>query len=1170
MHKRTLGTLTFVAKKTSVAMSKVKKSVVDRNGSSIKKRLYWGKDYDALPELDLVAVQKDSYADFLRDGIKNLLKEISPVEDFTGKNWSLEFGDHSLGRGKYTSTLALEKGVTYDMPLKAHVKLTNKHTAETAEQEVFLGDIPRMTPSGTFIINGIERTVVSQLVRSAGVYFLDEVDPITAKRLYMAEIRPLRGSWLEFNISRAGVVFIRIDRRRKFPITTFLRAIGIGSNEELEKVFLDVNVGEESCLAATLKKDSTHGSSEAALEIYKKMRPGEPVVLETAQEYINSLFFNSRRYNLGKVGRYKINKRLNLQTPNTPENWVLTREDIISAVKYLIRLQNGESSVWTDDIDSLENRRLRRVGELVGNVAFRDGLLRLERAIKERMSLLDTKTRVLPSQVVNPRPIVSAIREFFRTSQLSAILDQTNPLSEVDTLRKISVMGVGGISRERASFSIRDINSTQYGRICPIRSPEGPNIGLVTYLTLYAKVDEFGFILAPYRKVAKLETNGKTKYKITNDIVYLAADDERSYRITHSTVPQDGGFITAERVPVRYKGEFIETPVDEVDLIDLLPQQIVGVAASLIPFLANDDGIRALMGSNMQAQAVPLIRPSSPVVGTGSEGFIAESMNWAVKSRHDGEVAYCDADKVVIRIHKDDTAVNDENEHISIRGDLETYHVTKFKRTNPNGSCYNQKPVVITGQTVQRGDVLIDGPATQNGELALGANLTIAYMHYEGYGYDDAIMISDRVVHDDELTSVHVEEHECEVVDTKLGIEEVTRDIPNVSERELRNLDETGIVVVGANVGPGDILVGKIAPKGETELSPEERLLRAIFGEKAREVRDTSLKMPHGERGTVIGIQILDKSKGDELPPGVNKLIKVLVAQMRKISVGDKIAGRHGNKGVISRIVPAADMPYLEDGTPVDVIISPLSVLGRLNLGQLFEAHLGWAMSKQDDKVAVPVFEKISEELILKALRDAGIPADGKVVLYDGRTGEKFHQKVMVGIAYILKLIHMVEDKTHARSTGPYSLVTQQPLGGKAQMGGQRLGEMEVWALEAHRAAHTLQEMLTLKSDDVIGRAKAFEAIVKGTDIPQSTVPESFRVLVKELQSLGLAVQPIGMITGNVATSVNDGTNPDDVKEMAAALGIGVNPNGATITDGVDDTISDVVETSKEEPDGNE
>lgn len=1107
-------------------------------------RLDWGKKFRHLPKLDFLSVQHESYQEFLDKGMKDLIAEINPVSDFTGKNWELTLGDYSFGKPKYTPTQAQIKGVTYSMPVRIKAQLRNKQTNETTNQEVFFGEVPVMTPSGTFIINGIERAVVNQLVRSAGVYFLGDVDPVTGRMLYFSEIRPsFRGSWLEFNVSRNNVISVRIDRRRKFPITTFLRAIGVGSDEEIRRLFAgDDPEGEDSYVSATLKKDTTHGSAEGAMEIYRKMRPGEPVVAETATAYVSDMFFNIRRYNLGKVGRYKINKRLKLSISNAPENWVLTKEDIVETVKYLIRMQKGDTETYVDDIDHLGNRRLRRVGELVGTVAFRTGILRLEKAVKERMSLLDPKTRVMPNQVINARPIVSAINEFFRTSQLSAILDQTNPLSEVDTLRKLSVMGVGGISRERASFSIRDINSSQYSRICPVRSPEGPNIGLVTFMSLYARVDEYGFLLSPYHPVIKVND----KLRVSEEIVYLSADDERDFKITHAGVEIDEkGYLLEERVPVRYRGEFIVAPIEEVNYIDVVPRQVVGTAAALIPFLQHDDGIRALMGSNMQAQAVPLVRPQAPVVGTGVEKDVAGAMGWVVKARHDGEVSYVDGNKVVVEVaktasKKQEGEIVDGNEKIKMAGNTETYFITKFKRTDTNGTCYSQKPAVSIGHKVKVGDILIDGPASDGGELALGTNLTIAYMHFEGYGYEDAIVVSERLVKEDLLTSIHVEEYECEVVETKLGPEELTRDIPNVGESDLANLDEGGIVVVGAEVGPNDILVGKIAPKGETELSAEERLLRAIFGEKAREVRDTSLRTPHGERGTVIGITILSKNEGDELPPGTLKLIKIKVAQIRKISVGDKVAGRHGNKGVISRIVPDADMPHLADGRPVDIIISPLSILGRMNLGQLLEAHLGWAMTEAGKKVTVPVFEPIPEDWIKSALESAGLPVDGKTTVIDARTGEPFSNKVVVGTSYILKLTHMVEDKTHARSTGPYSLVTQQPLGGKAQMGGQRLGEMEVWALEAHRAAYTLQEMLTIKSDDVVGRAKAFEAIVKGADIPQSTIPESFKVLVKELQSLGLAVSPIGVVTSAqqiLPPAVQEEKVEKEVAELEEVLG---------------------------------
>lgn len=1118
-------------------MAKVAKKVPAQIPSlKASPRSYWGRTYPSLPEMDFVSIQKESYDQFLNEGMKALISEITPVSDFTGKNWELTLGEYSFGKPKYTAESAAIKGVTYDMPVRIQAKLLNKQTGEVTEQEVFFGELPVMTPQGTFVINGIERAVINQLVRSAGVYFLGEVDAVSGRVLHFAEIRPsFKGSWLEFTISRNNVISVRIDRRRKFPVTTFLRSIGFGSDEEIKKLFADVDNGSESFIEATLKKDPTKGSVEGAMEIYKKMRPGEPVVADTALAFISDMFFNVRRYNLDKVGRYKLNKRLGLDIPNTRENWVLTPEDIVETVKYLIRLQKGDTTTYTDDIDHLANRRLRRVGELVGTISFRLGLTRLEKAVKDRMSLLDPKVKVMPNQVINARPLITAVNEFFRTSQLSSILDQTNPLSEVDTLRKLTVMGMGGISRERASFSIRDINSSQYSRICPVRSPEGPNIGLVTYMSLFAKVDEHGFLLAPYRKVKKV---GDDKVQLTDEIVYITADDEREQRITHAGVKvDDKGFITDARVPVRLRGDFFEVPANTIDLIDVVPRQVVGTAASLIPFLQHDDGVRALMAANMQAQAVPLVKAQAPVVGTGVEADVAGAMGWTTVAGYDGEVIYSDGEKVTLKINETiskEEAKENTNPNIKIAGNLITYYATKFKRTNPNGSCYNQKVVVNVGEKVKKGDLLIDGPSSDGGELALGVNLNIAYMHYEGFGYEDAIIISERLVREDLLTSIHIEEYECELVDTKLGPEELTRDIPNVGEADLAMLDENGIVVVGAEVGPNDILVGKIAPKGETELSAEERLLRAIFGEKAREVRDTSLRMPHGERGTVIGINILSKAEGDELSPGTNKLIKVKVAQIRKISVGDKVKGRHGNKGVISRIVSMADMPHLASGEPIDIIISSLSVLGRMNLGQLMEAHLGWAMTKLDQKVTVPVFENISEDKLVDALKQANLPADGKAILYDGRTGEPFVEPVVVGTAYILKLHHMVEDKTHARSTGPYSLVTQQPLGGKAQMGGQRVGEMEVWALEAHRAAYTLQEMLTIKSDDVVGRAKAFEAIVKGTDIPQSTVPESFKVLVKELQSLGLSITPTGVVTTPVSIT-DDPTNAPMTPAQAVA-----------------------------------
>ncbi len=1060
-------------------------------------RTNWGKDHTNLPQMDLTLVQRESYQWFLEHGIKELLSEITPIVDFTGKNWELSLGEYFFGRPSLTAAVALEKGLTYDMPLKVTATLTNKQSGHQMTQEVFLGDIPAMTENGTFIINGIERCVVNQLVRSPGIYFTGQVDPATGRTLHTAEIRPMHGSWLEFTVGRNDILMVRIDRRRKFVASTFLRAIGFSDNEEIKRLFSDVDTnGDHQYIEATLAKDPTKNQTEAVLELYKKLRPGEPIVADNAFELLRTMFFDYRRYSLERVGRYKMNKKLKINVSNDKEHWMLTKEDIIGSIKYLISLCNGKGDV--DDIDHLGNRRVRRVGELVATNAFRVGLLRLERSVREKMSLAGALADELtPMQLVNARPIIAAVNDFFRTSQLSTILDQTNPLAEIDNLRRLTVMGVGGISRERASFSIRDINASQYGRICPVRSPEGPNIGLVTYMSLYAVVNSYGFLETPYRKVLKIEHGNTTKMKVTNEIVYLAADDEQSHAITHAEITLDAqGYIVDERVPIRIKGDFIEGDAKLVEYIDVVPRQVVGAPASLIPFLAHDEANRALMGTHMQCQSVPLLRPESPVVGTGMEATVAASMGRVISAKNDGVVAYADASMVVL-----DT-----------KDGRETYSVEKFKRSAQSTS-YNQRVLAKTGDKVKKGQVIIDGPAAQDGELALGTNVVIAYMSYDGLGYEDAIVISDRLVREDLLTSINIEEHDASVVDTKLGPEETTRDIPNVGEDALRNLDETGVIVVGAEVRPNDILVGKIAPKGETELTAEERLLRAIFGEKAREVRDTSLRMSHGERGTVIDVKILDREKGDELEPGTNRKIVVKIAQIRKVVVGDKLAGRHGNKGVISKIVPVADMPHLADGTAVDLIISPLSVLSRMNLGQLLEAHLGLAAQKLGMKIGLPVFEDVKEDRMVSLLKEAHLPVNGKSTLYDGKTGEAFEEPIVVGIGYIMKLIHMVEDKTHARSTGPYSLVTQQPLGGKAQMGGQRLGEMEVWALEAHRAAHILQEMLTIKSDDVVGRAKAFEAIVKGTEIPASTIPESFKVLVKELQALGLKVIPTGAIT---------------------------------------------------------
>jgi len=1090
----------------------------DKKDNKDNIRKSWGKSYSILPQLDLLKVQKESYQWFLEKGIKEVLNEISPIDDFTEKNWTLELKDYRLGKPSITPVIALSKGVTFDAPLYVNATLTNKKTNATYNQEVFLGDIPQMTDRATFVVNGIERSVVNQLVRSPGVFFTAVQDNVTGKTLYSAEIRPVHGSWLEFTTTRHETIMVKIDRRRKFLATTFLRALGISSGDEIKNRFSQAeNNLKTAFVENTLQKDETTDSTDALVEIFRKMHPGEPIVLDKVRENFVGMFFNNRRYDLGEVGRYKMNKKLETTpgfNPPPADVKTLTVEDVIGTISFLIQLANSGQGV--DDIDSLANRRVRCVGELVAATAFRIGVLRLERSVKERMSLIQADQPISISNLINARPIMAAINEFFRTSQLSTILDQTNPLSEVDNLNRLTVMGTGGISRERAAFSIRDINSSQYSRICPIRSPEGPNIGLVTYMALYSRVNKFGFLEAPYRKVVHEKRGKDLISKATDEIVYFSADDEQKHYITHTGVLGEDGRIRDDRVASRYRGEFIETERANIEYIDVVPRQVVGSAASLIPFVSHDEANRALMGTHMQCQAVPLVKPESPVVGTGMEGPISQVMARVVRAPFDGKIIYADADKVIIKGSK--------------QKEEATYFINSFKRTS-QATCYTQKAMVVARQTVKKGDLLVDGPASDNGELALGQNLLIAYMSFDGLGYEDAIVISDRLVKDDTLSSIHIEKYEASVVETKLGPEETTRDIPNVSEEDLANLDEDGIVVIGSEVSPGDILVGKIAPKGETELTAEERLLRAIFGEQAREVRDTSLRMPHGERGTVISVQILDRKKGDELEPGTLRKIIVEVAQFRHVVIGDKLAGRHGNKGVISRILPTVDMPHLADGTPVDIIISPISVLARMNLGQLLEAHLGWAARKLEEKVGVPVFEELDEEKIVEELKQAGLPVNGKAILYDGRTGEQYENPIVVGIEYVMKLIHMVEDKTHARSTGPYSLVTQQPLGGKAQMGGQRLGEMEVWALEAHRARYTLQEMLTIKSDDVVGRAKAFEAIVKGTDIPTPKVPESFKVLIKELQALCLNVVPVGATITEGITEQPMGTIEEIRKE---------------------------------------
>ena len=996
-----------------------------------------------------------------------------------------------------------------------------------------------MTEEGTFIINGIERGVINQLVRSPGVYFTSETDAATGKNLYNAEIRPVRGSWLEFFIGKKDVVFARIDRKKKFPATIILRAACGMGDKQLVGEFSDFING-------TISADPSKNSEEAILEFYRKLRPGEPVVLENAQKFFQERFFDLRTYELGNVGRYKINKKFGFKFDDSQkENWVLKKEDLVATIKYLIQLQKGEVT-RIDDIDSLANRRLRRCGEIISQIAIRPALARFERMVKERMSLISTKEKPLPSQMINPQPLISSLNTFFRSNQLSAILDQTNPLSEIDLLRRVTVVGIGGLTRERAAFSIRDVHSSQYGRICTVRSPEGPNIGLVTYSALYATVNKYGFIEAPFRKVVKQGKN----YNISDDMVFLDAEDEYPAYITHLGVKIDeNNNIKQDWVPIRHEGEFSEGPIDLVSYIDLVPNEIVGTSASLIPFVDHDDATRALMGSHMQTQAVPLVNPQSPIIGTGMEGAIATAMNRSLMANHPGKVTYVDGAKVVVtldtKLAKDEVGNHSE---ISADGKTETYYLLKFERTSPYGTCYNQKVNVNVGDEVKKGDVLINGPSTDDGELSIGRNLLVAYASIDGLSYEDSFLISDRLVKQDVLTNIQIYENTANVVETKLGSEELTKDIPNVSEAELAKLTNDGIVMIGATVGPNDILVGKVEPRGEKELSAEERLLRAIFGEKAREVKDTSLRVSNGEGGVVIKIDVLDKESGDELDPGVNKVVKVYVAQIRRIQEGDKIAGRHGNKGVICRIMPEYDMPRLADGTPVDLVMSPLSVIARMNLGQILEVTLGYAGYSLGKKYAVPVFEKYTEGQIAEQLKEAGLSVTGKTQLYDGRTGDAYDQQAVVGIGYIVKLVHMVDDKVHARSTGPYSLVTQQPLGGKARMGGQRLGEMEVWALEAHRAASTLQEMLTIKSDDIEGRTHAFQAIIKGLPIPEPAIPESFKVLTKELAGLAIDISPVGV-------TEHEDISPDQV----------VSEDSSSVNNSQPVVVADDDTTSKEE-----
>ena len=1130
-----------------------------------RQRRSYARISEVLELPNLIEIQTASYQWFLDEGLREMFADISPIEDFTG-NLSLEFIDYSLGEPKYLVPESKERDVTYSAPLRVKVRLVNKETGEVKDQDVFMGDFPLMTETGTFVINGAERVIVSQLVRSPSVYYSSKVDK-NGKKGFSATVIPNRGAWLEYETDAKDVVHVRIDRTRKLPVTVLLRALGLGSDQEI----LDL-IGDNEYLRNTLEKDNTESSEKALIEIYERLRPGEPPTVDNAKSLLVSRFFDPKRYDLANVGRYKMNKKLHIKNrlfgqrlaetlvdPETGEiiaekGTVLDRRtldriipaleksvgfktqslyggvldedvvlqsikiyapneddkvinvisnayvedevkhispsDIIATISYFFNLLYSVGH--TDDIDHLGNRRLRSVGELLQN-QFRIGLSRMERVVRERMSIQDSST-ITPQQLINIRPVIASIKEFFGSSQLSQFMDQTNPLGELTHKRRLSALGPGGLTRERAGMEVRDVHYSHYGRMCPIETPEGPNIGLINSLSSYAKVNKFGFIETPYRRVDP-ETG-----KVTSQIDYLTADEEDNYVVAQANarLEEDGAFLD-EEVLARFRGENTAVNRERIDYMDVSPKQVVSAATACIPFLENDDSNRALMGANMQRQAVPLMQPEAPRVGTGMEYMSGKDSGAAVICKNDGIVEHVESREVWVR-----RIENIDGQEV--KGDLDKYKLLKFVRSN-QGTCYNQRPIVTVGNRVVKGEILADGPSMDLGELALGRNVLVAFMTWDGYNYEDAIIMSERLVKDDVYTSIHIEEYESESRDTKLGPEEITRDIPNVGEDALRNLDERGIIRTGAEVKDGDLLVGKVTPKGVTELTAEERLLHAIFGEKAREVRDTSLRVPHGGGGIVLDVKVFNREDGDELPPGVNQLVRVYIVQKRKISAGDKMAGRHGNKGVISRIMPEEDMPFLPDGTPVDIMLNPLGVPSRMNIGQVLELHLGMAARYLGIHVASPVFDGATEEDVWETIEEAGMASDAKTVLYDGRTGEPFDNRVSVGIMYMIKLAHMVDDKLHARSTGPYSLVTQQPLGGKAQFGGQRFGEMEVWALEAYGAAYTLQEILTVKSDDVVGRVKTYEAIVKGESVPEPGVPESFKVLIKELQSLGLDVK---------------------------------------------------------------
>ncbi|WP_019849306.1 DNA-directed RNA polymerase subunit beta [Desulfitobacterium sp. PCE1] len=1063
-----------------------------------RERWSYSRIREVLDMPNLIEIQQNSYQWFLDEGLREMFRDISPIQDFTG-NLVLEFIDYSLGEPKYDVEECKERDVTYAAPLRVKVRLINKETGEVKEQEVFMGDFPLMTTKGTFIINGAERVIVSQLVRSPGVYYSESIDP-SGKKVFGATVIPNRGAWLEFETDVNDNIFVRVDRTRKLPATVLIRALGYATNGQIAELFDD-----NEHIRITLERDNTESAEEALVEIYKRLRPGEPPTVDSARSLLEALFFDPKRYDLAKVGRYKLNKKLNLNVPSDVHH--LTKEDIVASLRQMLALMSGEG--YKDDIDHLGNRRLRSVGELLQN-QFRIGLSRMERVVRERMTIQDVDV-ITPQVLINIRPVVAAIKEFFGSSQLSQFMDQTNPLAELTHKRRLSALGPGGLSRERAGFEVRDVHHSHYGRMCPIETPEGPNIGLIGSLSTYGRINPYGFIEAPYRKVI----NGQ----VTDQIDYLTADEEEKFVVAQANAPlTDEGRFIEEKIDGRHGPDFVLVAPDRIDYMDVSPKQMVSIATALIPFLEHDDANRALMGANMQRQAVPLLRTDAPYVGTGMEYKAAKDSGVCVLATKDGTVERATADDIIIR-------------HDG--GTLEKHKLLKYLRSN-QGTCINQRPIVMKGQRVEAGQIIADGPSTDHGELALGRNVLIAFMTWEGYNYEDAILISEKLVKEDYYTSIHIEEYEADARDTKLGPEEITRDIPNVGEDVLKDLDERGIIRIGAEVRPGDILVGKVTPKGETELTAEERLLRAIFGEKAREVRDTSLRVPHGEAGKIVDVKVFTRENGDELAPGVNELVRVYIAQKRKISVGDKMAGRHGNKGVISRIMKQEDMPFLPDGTPVEIVLNPLGVPSRMNIGQVMETHLGWAAKALGLRLATPVFDGAQEDDVFATLKQAGLPETGKTILYDGRTGEPFDNKITVGYMYFLKLHHLVDDKIHARSTGPYSLVTQQPLGGKAQFGGQRFGEMEVWALEAYGAAYTLQEILTVKSDDVVGRVKTYEAIVKGENIPEPGVPESFKVLIKELQSLGLDVRVLSENDEEIEIREID----EDVTETAKELGI--------------------------------